>query len=296
MPAVVDDAALMPDLGAVGFVSPPWVRTWTSADTLLYAVAVGAGPDDLQLATENSVGVRQRAVPSYAALVGSVSDAVRRAVGPAWDPIRLVFAGQHLTWHRELPPEGSAELRSTVTALTDKGTGTLVEVDTHAADAATGESLFVARRQVFLRGVGGWDARPRRADAVDPAHPMFEETAVRYRLPDNQALLYRLTGDRHPLHSDPAFARRAGFARPILHGLCTYGVVTRLLLRERCGGDPGRMAALGLRFRAPVWPGDELELRHREVAPGRVAFRVLRTGDGCPVVDGGELDLSPERS
>lgn len=287
---------MTPDLDAVGFVSPPWTRSWTSDDSLLYAVAVGATPDELALVTENSEGVRQRAVPSYAALIGTTGAAVRDAVGPAWDPVRLVYAGQRVTWHRELPVAGEAELTSTVVAIADKGSGALVDVDTVAVDVARGERLFTARRRVFLRGAGGFDpARPAAGvvPAVEDDRPGGGHV-VRHRLPDNQALLYRLCGDRHPLHSDPAFARRAGFARPILHGLCTYGVAARLLLRHVLAGDPARMRSLGGRFRTPVWPGDELELRHRTRAPGEVAFEVRRIGSDRPAIADGLLTYVEE--
>jgi acyl dehydratase len=284
------------DLDAVGFVSPSWTRTWSSDDSLLYALAVGAAPDELALVTENSEGAPQRAVPSYAALVGTVSPAVREAVGEAWSPVRLVYAGQRLTWHRELPPVGTAVLRSEVVSIEDKGSGALITVDTVAGDVA-GDPLFTARRAVFLRGVGGFDPAREPTEPTDPAHPRGgvpdpeEEVVARTRVPENAALLFRLTGDHHPLHSDPAFARRAGFERPILHGMCTYGMLTTLLLRHVADGDPSAMAVLEGRFRTPVWPGDDLELRCRELAPGHVAFRLLRLGVARPAVDDGELRL-----
>ncbi|WP_122817825.1 MaoC/PaaZ C-terminal domain-containing protein [Nocardioides pantholopis] len=284
---------MVPNLDAVGFVSPRWTRTWTSTDSLLYAVALGAGPDELSLTTENCIGVRQRAVPSYAALIGRTGAAVREAVGPAWDPVRLVYAGQRVVWHRELAPEGAAELESTVVAIADKGSGALVTVDTTATEPGSGEPLFTARRQVFLRGAGGFD--PSRSPEPAPeVSDESDETVLRHRLPENQALLYRLCGDRHPLHSDPAFARRAGFDRPILHGLCTYGVTARLLLREVLRGDPGRMTSLEARFRATVWPGDDLELRYRTTGPGSVHFQVRRLGSARPALDAGVLTFKEE--
>jgi acyl dehydratase len=285
----------LPDLGAVGFVSEQSTVSWTSDDTLLYALAVGAGTSQLHLTTENTEGVRQRALPSYAALVGRIDDSVRRAVGPAWDPIRLVYAEQGLTWHRELPPSGSAVLTSRVTEILDKGSGALVTVDIDALDSS-GTPLFTATRRVFLRGAGGFGGpSPAAPDARDatPSGPVIAEHHV---LPANQALLYRLTGDRHRLHSDPAFARRAGFDRPILHGLCTYGVVARLLLGARCGDDPARMRSLELRFRSPVWPGDELELRHWSLGNHRVGFRVVRAGTDAVLVDDGVLVADPRSS
>lgn len=273
------------DLDAVGRTAPPWTRHWTSSDTLLYALAVGAGPAEPDLTTENSTGVTQRAVPTYAAILAGGSTALRPQLGD-WEPGRLVHAGQWLRWHRELPAAGTATLTARVAAITDKGSGALVEIATSAVGHAGSEPLFEARTSLFIRGEGGFDpARESGHAEPGPAGPPDER--LRFSIPASQALLYRLCGDRNPLHSDPVFARRAGFDRPILHGLCTFGVTTRLLMNAVADGDPARLRVVGGRFRSPVHPGDEIEVRVWRAGPGRVTFETHRAGGVA--IDRGEL-------
>ncbi|MGB3442845.1 MAG: MaoC/PaaZ C-terminal domain-containing protein [Actinophytocola sp.] len=277
------------DLDAVGATSPAWTRSWTSADSLLYAVALGAGPESLAFTTENSEGVAQRAFPTYAALIAGGSAAVRDRLGD-WDPAAMVHAGQHLAWHRELPPAGTATLRTTVAAITDKGSGALVELVTTAV--TDDGPLFDARSALFVRGAGGFgDRTGTRGEPADLGEPDGE---VVVHTDGNQALLYRLCGDRNPLHSDPAFASRAGFADPILHGLCTFGVTARVLLRHLLGDDPARMTSFGGRFRTPVTPGDVLRIRYWHKENGCVAFRACRAGGDRPAIDDGVLGYAPE--
>jgi acyl dehydratase len=202
----------------------------------------------------------------------------------------MVHAGQHLTWHRELPPSGSATLRTTVAGITDKGSGALVELVT-AAETEHGR-LFEARSALFVKGAGGFGGRTgahtEPTDLGDPDGEFIVRTA------ENQALVYRLCGDRNPLHSDPEFACRAGFDRPILHGLCTFGVTARVLLRHLLDDDPARLTSFGGRFRTPVLPGDVLRIRFRHTGTGRVAFQTRRFGADRPAIDDGVLGYAPE--
>ena len=129
-----------------------------------------------------------------------------------------------------------------MTGIYDKGSGALVVSENQAVDAATGEPLVTARSGTFIRGEGGFGgdrgaSEPWRCPTGAPDHQVDSETRP------EQALLYRLSGDRNPLHADPQFAARGGFARPILHGLCTYGFTGRALLHALCDGDPARFAA-----------------------------------------------------
>ncbi|NKQ52420.1 3-hydroxyacyl-thioester dehydratase [Amycolatopsis sp. K13G38] len=279
------------DLGSVGAVSAPWTREWSSDDTLLYALALGAGPDSPELTTENSVGLTQRAFPTYAALIAGGSHAVRDRLG-SWERTALVHAGQEITWFRELPAAGSATLTSTVAGITDKGTGALVEIRTTAAEPATGEPLFESTTRLFIRGAGGFGRTSAAAARPGPEGP--PDDVLTFRLSDSQALLYRLCGDRNPLHSDPVFARRAGFERPILHGLCTFGITARLLMNHVLGGDPARMISFAGRFRAPVLPGDELAVRLWHTAAGRVEFTTATSTVDTVAVDEGVLTYTEE--
>jgi acyl dehydratase len=141
----------------------------------------------------------------------------------------------------------------------------------------------------FIRGAGGFGGERGPADtAQDP--PGKPDETISYQTREDQALLYRLNGDRNPLHSDPAYAAKAGFERPILHGLCTFGFAGRAVLHTAAGGDPDRIRSLDVRFAKPVYPGDTLHVDLWNV-PGGAQFRV-RTGEDTVVLDRGRATIS----
>jgi acyl dehydratase len=152
----------------------------------------------------------------------------------------------------------------------------------------TGTPLFKNTMSAFIRGEGGWggDRGPSGPRNVAPDRDPDHE--VTYRTRDDQALIYRLSGDRNPLHSDPAFAAMGGFDRPILHGLCTYGFTGRALLHSLCGSDPARFTGMEGRFSSPVLPGEALTVRMWLTGEGEAVYRT--TGeDGRVVIDGGRV-------
>jgi acyl dehydratase len=139
---------------------------------------------------------------------------------------------------------------------------------------------------MFSRGGGGWggDRGPSGPQNVPPERAPDEE--ISYRTRSDQALLYRLNGDRNPLHSDPSFAAMGGFDRPILHGLCTYGFTGRALLHGLCGGDPARFRSMDGRFSSPVLPGEKLTVRMWRTGDGEAVFQT-QGEDGRVVLDAG---------
>lgn len=271
----------------VGTVLGPWERDWTSTDSLLYAIAVGAGQDDplreLPFTTENSADTQQQAIPSQAIVLSQFGGPHNTALEGV-DLTKLLHAEQALTLHRPLAAAGKASLRSEVTGLYDKTKGALLETTTSASDPSDGSPLFSTRSSVFVRGEGGWggDRGPNPDSPVPERDPDRTDS---FRTAVNQALLYRLTGDRNPLHSDPAFAAMAGFDRPILHGLATYGITTRLLVGAVCDGDAGRMRHIEGRFTKPVFPGEELTVRTWRTDAG-TAFQTVNDA-GEVVLDRG---------
>jgi acyl dehydratase len=264
---------------------------WTERDVLLYALGVGAGQTDpgaeLELTTENSAGHRLRPIPTFGVLV--TQDTIGLGAAEA-DPAMAVHAEQALRLHRPLPTAGTAGITARVTEVLDKGSGALVVTEADAVDAETGAALLSTRSAVFVRGAGGFDGRRQARGAARPAPAGAPDRRYRSRVRADQALLYRLSGDRNPLHSDPAFAARAGFEAPILHGLATYGITARILFTELCGSDPERFRSIEGRFTAPVRPGQDLIVAVWEEGGEEVQFRT-ETGEGVVVLDHGRLEL-----
>jgi acyl dehydratase len=165
-----------------------------------------------------------------------------------------------------------------------------VASESKSVHAETGEPIFTTRMQAFIRGEGGWggDRGPSGSENTPPDRA--PDHSVTYQTRADQALTYRLSGDRNPLHSDPEFAKMAGFPRPILHGLCTYGFTGRALLHTLCGSDPSRFKRMDVRFSKPVFPGDELTV-HMWV-DGNVALFRTETQNGDTVIDQGRFERS----
>lgn len=280
------------NLDIVGRESQPHESSWGSKDCLLYALGVGAGAADptgaeLEFTTENTSGVTQRALPTMAVVLGAGGpDSPLRDIGDV-DFAKMVHGEQAITLHKPLPVEATVRSTSRVSAIHDKGKAALVVLESTAVDTADDQPLFTNTSKLFFRGEGGFggdrgDAQPIVFPERDPDHVVSAATR-----PD-QALLYRLNGDRNPLHSDPAFAALGGFPKPILHGLCTYGFTGRLLLHAVCDSDPDRFAAMEGRFSSPVMPGETLDV-HIWVDGDRALFRTF-AGDRV-VLDNGVLTL-----
>jgi acyl dehydratase len=166
----------------------------------------------------------------------------------------------------------------------------LVVIESDSADATTGAPRFSSRSALFIRGEGGFGGDRGPTASSGPAPEGEADETVSYTTRTDQALLYRLSGDRNPLHSDPVFAKRAGFDRPILHGLCTYGFTGRALLHTLCGSDPTRFRSMHARFSRPTFPGDTLTVS-MWVDGTEAAFRT-ENQRGETVIDGGRFVFS----
>ena len=269
----------------VGAKGAPIVHSWTSKDALLYAVGVGAGIDELAFTTENSHDIPQRVLPTMAAVIGAGVSGAISAIG-SFDFAMLVHGEQSFVQHREIPVEGSLTATGTITGIYDKGSGAVVAVEGECVDNTTGELLLTVGSAIFIRGEGGWGGDRGPSGDRNAAPDRAPDQSVSYRVRPDQALTYRLSGDRNPLHSDPWFAALAGFDRPILHGLCTYGFTGRALLHTICDSDPAKFRSMEGRFASPVFPGEELTIEMWNAGTGECLFQT-RGEDGRVVLVGG---------
>ena len=268
---------------AIGAVTEPQIYEWTERDTLLYALGVGAGADDLAFTTENSHGIPQQVLPTFA-VICCMGFAAAPLVG-SFNWGRLLHGSQEIRLSAPLPAAGALSVVAEVADIQDKGEGknAIIMLRARGSDPATGVQIAETLSTLVIRGDGGFGGQPGRRSAA-PEFPDREPDA-RIALPtrEDQALLYRLSGDRNPLHSDPWFAREmAGFEKPILHGLCTYGFAGRALLAELAGGDAANLTSMSARFSSPVFPGETLTTSIWRTAPGRAVYRTEASGpDGA---------------
>ena len=276
---------------AVGATADPVEASWTSKDALLYALGVGAGQTDptgfeLEFTTENSTDVAQKVLPTMPVVISMGGGPGL----PSWgefDFRMLLHAEQGVTVHGPIPADGEVESISRIVGIYDKGKAAVIRLENKATYVDSGKPAFDTRFAAFIRGEGGFGES--RGDEVADLPKMPDtkpDHEVTYATRDDQALLYRLNGDRNPLHSDPTIAKFAGFDRPILHGLCSYGFTGRALLHELCGSDVARFKSMDSRFSKPVMPGDTLTVRMWDDGKGRALYQTV-TQEGTVVIDGG---------
>ncbi|WP_225830804.1 MaoC/PaaZ C-terminal domain-containing protein [Streptomyces sp. NK08204] len=267
--------------------------SWTVKDVQLYHLGVGAGanpdkdspatdPDELRYTLESRLHV----LPSFATVAGAGSPGVISSLsmpGVDVDLAGVLHGGQTLEIHRPLPAEGTATVTDRITAVYDKGNAAVLVMRTEVTDAAG--PLWTSDAHIFVRGEGGWGGD--RGPSTRPEPPIGEPDRIAERpVRPDQALLYRLCGDHNPLHADPEFAERAGFERPILHGLCTYGITLKAVVDTLLGGDVTRIRSYRTRFAAVVYPGETLRVRMwRQEGAVRVAVSAVERGD-MPVLAG----------
>ncbi len=248
----------------VGMTFKPQTFSWDSKDVMLYALGVGAKPEgELEFIYE---GKGPKVLPTYAVIPGMFS------MGGLIENVEmnlamLLHGEQAITLHRELPPEANVKVTGRIAEIWDKGKAAVIASEGIVEDAKG--PLLTAKATLFIRGAGGFggDRGPSTAGlnaAPDrkPDHVIEEVTRP------EQAAIYRLSGDRNPLHIDPDFAKMAGFERPFIHGLCTYGFVGRAILRALCGGDAARFQSFEARFADQVYAGDTIVTKLWRTAPG----------------------------
>ncbi len=269
------------DPNAVGSTGGPVERSWTSKDCLLYSLGVGAGTDELAFSTEKN----QRVLPTFAVIVGG--GGIPFAAIGKFNPAMLVHGEQSIEVFGPIPTEGTVRSTGRIANVWDKRSGAVVVMESDSVDAVTGEPRFRTRMAAFIRGEGGFGGERGPSGPRNEPPKRAADLEIRYATRPDQALLYRLSGDRNPLHSDPEFAKLAGFEKPILHGLCSYGFTGRALLHGLCGGDPARFRSMEARFSKPVLPGDTLTVSIW--ADGGEARFQTATQGGDVVIDQGRF-------
>jgi len=254
------------------------VVRYDERDAILYALAVGAGAGTLDLVDER----RLRVLSTYALPLGLWAVEAAGATG-VYDRVRTLHVGQRFVAHALLPPTATIEMEARVAAVWDKKVAALVEIEVTSP-------FFESTYGIWVPGAGSFDGErgPAGAGRETPAEPDIRAVIQTH---SDQAALYRLTGDLHPLHIDPEVAREGGFDRPILHGLCVLGAAT-LELARAVGADPARVRELSVRFAAPVYPGAAIDLVGSSAPPGQpVGFSA--SVDGEDVLKAGSVSFGP---
>ncbi len=249
--------------GARGAELPSSTFSWTEDDIILYNLAVGAGdpptdPLELRYAYEGDL----QAVPTYGTIPPfGIMMGFGSIPGLEVSLAQILHGDQELVVHSPIPTSGSVTQRGRVLDVYDKGKGALVVLEIVSVLERTGETLFTNRSGIFIRGEGGFGGE-RGPEAGNVPPPRAPDHVIESATLPQQALLYRMSsGDKNPLHADPGFAALAGYERPILHGLCTYGIVAKAVVDSVLDGEPGRLASYKARFTGHVFPGETLVTR-----------------------------------
>lgn len=249
----------MIDLSLIGKRCGPIPFNYTWKDVVLYALSIGAQADELPFVYEGAKG-GLKVFPSFCTIMGY------RLFGELFQGVdidysRFIHGEEWIRLFAPLPPEGSFLLEGGIKDIYDKGKGALIVRWTRVSQE-DGTPLAEIENGIFYVGEGGFGGNPGpKAHPFDPPQGAEPDFTVSYDIPPNQAALYRLNGDLNPLHLDPEFAKRGGFPRPILHGLCTFGYTVRGIVHAACSGDVGRLQEFKARFSGVVYPGDTLTIR-----------------------------------
>ena len=249
---------------AAGIELPPTTFGYDDRDVMLYAVGVGATELDFVFERNLKVLPTFAVIPAFPGLMG-LTQAVEI------NPVMILHGEQSIKLNKTIPIKGKLTTSGKLTGVYDKGKGALVVIESETKDEQ-GAALFVNTASVFVRGAGGFGGERGPEAGNKPPDRAPDKTVEMQTLP-TQAMIYRLSGDRNPLHVDPAFAKMAGYDRPILHGLCTLGHAGRAVLGTYCDNDPARMTGLEVRFSGVVFPGDSIITEMWDEGGGRIVLQ-----------------------
>jgi len=267
------------DLSAVGKELPAQTYQYTDRDVILYALGVGATTGELDFVYEKNLKV----LPTFAVIPAF---SVMMSIGQVleFNPAMVLHGEQRIELRAPIPGSGTLTTQGKIGAIYDKGSGAVVVVESETKDAG-GSVIFANTGSIFVRGAGGFGGeRGPSASSKNVPPERAPDHTVEYKTSTDQAALYRLSGDRNPLHIDPDFAKLGGFDRPILHGLCTFGHVGRAVLHACCGGDPSRFKDFEVRFSGVVYPGETIVTQIWQESSSRVLVQAKTAERGEAVI------------
>lgn len=271
---------------------PPVRQDYSEEDTILYALGVGVGSDPLDSEDLAFVYERNlRALPTMASVLGYPGPWLRD-LAKGVDYSRVVHGEERMILHRPLPPAAAVVGRQKIVDVVDKGAGrnALLYVEREIELAQTGEPLATLRQIVFCPGQGGFGGHDRDSKPANHMPSQPPDAIVELQTLPQQALIYRLSGDRNPLHADPDTAKRAGYEAPILHGLSTMGMSVHAVVKRFAASDPAAAAEIVARFTAPAFPGDRFQVEMWADSAG-VSFRTTAPRRKAVVLDHGRVDF-----
>jgi acyl dehydratase len=252
------------NLESVGKTWGPYEFTYSERDLIIYALGIGFTKQNLEYVYEGAKDFK--AFPTYGVILPSNAGA-EAFLSTKANFAMVVHGEQGLQIHNPLPKGGTVQTTTTLEGVYDKGSGALIVMrfDTREKSGAPVCTNWVS---AFVRGSGGFGGPAQPKKEVPPIPPKDPEVILDAQTDVNQAALYRMSGDRNPLHIDPAVAKMVGFQEPILHGLCTYGVDCRRFVQEVLKGDSGKVKSYSARFSTPVIPGEKLQVKAWPANPG----------------------------
>ncbi len=244
---------------ALGATIGPYSRSWDADDVMLYHFGIGAGLGKPTDPAELAYTYEQRLVvlPSFGvvpAFHGLMTAMTGQVPGLAVNPVMVLHGEQDLEIHKPIPTSATVENRPRISSIYDKGKAALITVEVESGPA--GDPIFTNRFTIFARGEGGFGGDPNSPAPGNTPPEREPDAVVESPTMSHQALIYRLSGDKNPLHADPDFAKLGGFDVPILHGLCTFGIVCKATVDTLLGGDATAVARYGVRFTGVVFPGE----------------------------------------
>jgi acyl dehydratase len=276
---------------AIGAELPAVEFSWRSSDVQLYHLGLGAGADPLD---ERELRYLADDTPQVLPTFGNVAQTFHMTEPPTVkfpgidiELSRVLHASEAVTVPGPIPPAGTGRAVTRFTEIWDKGKAAVIWSET-TVTTPDGDLLWTQKRSIFARGEGGFGGERGASTSTEPPDraPDFELSIP--TLPQ-QALLYRLCGDRNPLHSDPEFASAAGFPKPILHGLCTYGIGAKALVDQFLDGDVSRVRSYGARFAGVLFPGEALKASVWKDGGKLLAVLTAPSRDDAVVLSGVEL-------